>query len=85
MAQDKTSQLPHTNQNLLEGNWLYTRTFFFLILHAHYMISKLVDHTVDEQTTEQSNFITLTNMEVSKRNMGNQGDLVQKEHAPGMS
>lgn len=42
------------------------------------MISKLVDHTVDEQTIEQSNLISLKNMEVSKRKIGNLEDLVQK-------
>lgn len=84
VAQDKTSQLPHTTQNLLQRNWLYMRTFFS-ILHSHYMISKLVDHTVDEQTIEQTNWINLTNMKVSKRKIGNQEDLVQKKHAPDMT
>lgn len=35
------------------------------------MISKLVDHTVGEQTTEQSNLISVKNMTVSKRKKGN--------------
>lgn len=44
---------------------------FSSILHSYDMISKLVDHTVAEQTIEQSNLISLKNMEVSKRKIGN--------------
>lgn len=61
----------HTPTRMFSMEIGCTYVLFSSILHSRDMISKLVDHTVGEQTTEQSNLISLKSMTVSKRKRGN--------------